>query len=81
MEWSGVEWSGVEWSGVEWSGVEWCGVLYGGVLRVGVPKALLPKGNGRYVYPRPQENGRAVCLSAHCVLVCCCTVGTSAWLR
>ena len=43
-----------------------------------VPKALLPEGNGRDVYPRVQVNGRAVCLSARCVLVCCCTAGTSA---
>ena len=44
----------------------------------GVPKALLPEGNGRDVYPRVHVNGRAVCLSARCVLVCCCTAGTSA---
>ena len=37
----------------------WCGVL----------KALLPEGNGRDVYPRVQVNGRAVCLSARCVLL------------
>ena len=47
----------------------------------GVPKALLPEGNGRDVYPRVQVTGRAVCLSARCVLVCCCTVGTSAQLH
>ena len=34
-------------------GVVWCGVL----------KVLLPKGNGRDVYPRVQVNGRAVCVS------------------
>ena len=40
-----------------------------------VPKALLPEGNGRDVHPRVQVNGRAVCLSARCVLGCCCTAG------
>ena len=49
-----------------------------GVVWCGVPKALLPQGNGLDVYPRVQVNGRAVCLSARCVLVCCCTAGTSA---
>ena len=49
-----------------------------GAVWCGVPKALLPEGNGRDVYPRVQVNRRAVCLSALCVLVCCCTAGTSA---
>ena len=53
------------------SSVVWCGV----------PKSLLPKGNGRDVYPRVHVNGRAVCLSARCVLVCCCTIETSAQLH
>ena len=44
----------------------------------GVPKALLPEGNDRDVYPRVQVNGKALCLNAHCVLVWCCTAGTSA---
>ena len=36
----------------------------------GVPKALLPKGNGRDVYPRVPVNGRAVCVArAPCVSV------------
>ena len=43
-----------------------------------MPKVLLPEGNGRDVYPRVQVNGRVVCLSARCVLVCCCTAGTCA---
>ena len=50
----------------------------GGVVCCGVPKALLPQDNGRDVYPRVQVNGRVVCLSARCVLVCCCTAGTYA---
>ena len=50
-----------------------CVVLCCVVLCCVVPKALLPEGNGRDVYPRVQVNGRAVCLSARCVLVCCCT--------
>ena len=54
--------------------VVWCCV----VLCCVVPKALLPEGNGRDVYPRVQVNGSAVCLSARCVLVCCCIAGTSA---
>ena len=45
-----------------------------GVFRF-VPKAPLPEGNGRDVYPRLEVNGRAVCLSARCVLVCCCIAG------
>ena len=49
-----------------WLGVVWCGVIW-----CGVPKALLPEGNGPDVYPRVQVNGRAVCLSAGCVPVCC----------
>ena len=53
--------------------VVWCGVVW-----CGVPKALLPEGKGRDVYPRVQVNGRAVCLSARCVLVCCCTAGSCA---
>ena len=43
-----------------------------------MPKALLPEGNCWDVYPQVQVNGRAVCLSARCVLVCCCTAGTCA---
>ena len=56
-------------------------VLCCAVLCCVVPKALLPEGNGRDVYPRVQVNGRAVCLSARSVLVCCCTAGTSAQLH
>ena len=55
----------------------YCVVLRCVVLCCGVPKALLPEGNGRDVYPRVQVNGRAVCQSACCVLVCCCIAGTS----
>ena len=55
-----------------------CCVVLCCVVCCGVPKALLPEGNGRDVYPRVQVNGRAVCLSARCVLVCCCSAGTSA---
>ena len=40
-----------------------------------VPNAPLPQGNGRDVYPQVQANGRVVCLSARCVLVCCCAAG------
>ena len=58
-----------------------CAVLCSAVPCCAVPKALLPKGNGRDVYPWVQVNGRAVCLSARCVLVCCCTAGTSAQLH
>ena len=48
----------------------WCGVMWCGVVWCGVPKALLPKGNGRDVYPRVQVNGRAVCVvRAPCVSV------------
>ena len=49
----------------------WCGVMW-------CAEGAVTEGNGRDVYPRVQVNGRAVCLSARCVLVCCCTVGTSA---
>ena len=59
-------------------GVLCCVVLCCAVLYYVVPKALLPEGNGRHVYPRVQVNGRAVCPSARCVLVCCCTAGTCA---
>ena len=46
--------------GVKWCHVVWCGVR----------KALLPKGNGRDVYPRLHVDGRAVCVvSALCVSV------------
>ena len=76
--WCGVVWCGVVWCGVVWCGVVWCGVVWCGVVWCGVPKALLPEGNGRDVYPRVQVNGRAVCLSVRCVLVCCCPAGTSA---
>ena len=55
-----------------------CGVVCCVLAWRGVPKALLPKGNGQDVYPRVQINGRAVCLSARCVLVCRCTAGTYA---
>ena len=58
-----------------------CVVLCCVVLCCVVPKALLPEGNGRDVYPRVQVNRRAVCLSARCVLVCCCTAGTCAVLH
>ena len=51
-----------------------CGAAVLGV----VPKALLPEANGRDVYQPIEVNGRAVCLSARCVLVCCCTAGTRA---
>ena len=70
--WCGVVWCGVVWCGVVWCGVVWCGVVWCGVVWCGVPKALLQEGNGRDVYPRVQVNRRAVCLSAHCVPVCCC---------
>ena len=73
--WCGVVWCGVVWCGVVWCGVVWCGVVWCGVVWCGVLKALLPEGNGRDVYPRVQVNGRAVCLSARCVLVCCCIAG------
>ena len=70
-----------------WCGMV-CGVVWGrggagrgGAGWCGVPKALLPEGNGRDVYPRVQVNGRAVCLSVRCVLMCCCTGGTSAQLH
>ena len=62
----------------------WYNVGCNALVWQAVPKALLPKGSGRDVYPRVQVNRRAVCLSARCVLVCCCTVGTSArshWAR
>ena len=55
-----------------------CVVLCCVVLCCVVPKALLPEGNGRDVYPRVHVNGRAVCLSARCVLVCYCTAGNCA---
>ena len=76
--WCGVVWCGVVWCGVVWCGVVWCGVVWCGVVWCGVPKVLLLEGNGRDVYQRVQVNGWAVCLSARCVLVCCCTAGTSA---
>ena len=83
VAWGGVVWGTVGWGGAGWCGdvgygVVWCGVVRCGVVWGGVPKALLPEGNGREVYPRVQVNGRAVCLSARCVLVCCCTAGTCA---
>ena len=37
--------------------------------------------DGTDVYPLVQANGRAVCQSARCVLVCCCTVRTTATLH
>ena len=74
----GVGWGGVVWYSGAWRGVVWGGAVRRGVAWCGVPKALLPEGNGRDVYPRVQVNGRAVCLSARCVLVCCCTAGTCA---
>ena len=58
-----------------------CVVVWCGVVCCVVPIALLPEGNGRDVYPRVQVNGRAVCRSARCVPVCCCTTGTSAQLQ
>ena len=45
--------------------VRWCSVVW-----CGVPKALLPKGNGRDVYPRVQVNGRAVCVARALCVVC-----------
>ena len=83
VAWCGVVWCGavrcgVVWCGVVWCGVVWCGVVWCGVVWCGVPKALLPEGNGWDVDPRVQVIGRAVCVSARCVLVCCCTAGTSA---
>ena len=81
--WCGVVWCGVVRCGVVWCGVVWCGVVWCCVVcrRRCYQKAMAgSEGNGR-VYPRVQVNGRAVCLSARCVLVCCCTVGTSAQLH
>ena len=73
MWWCG----GLVWARVGWAMV-CCAAVRCGAVWCGVPKALLPEGNGRDVYPRVQVNGRAVCLSARCVLVCCCTAGTCA---
>ena len=52
-------------------GVVWCGVVLCGVVWCGVPKALLPKGNGRDVYPRAKVNGRGCvcCVRAACAYV------------
>ena len=69
--WCGVVWCGVVWCGVVWCGVVWCGVVCCGVVWCGVPKALLPKGNGRDVYPRAKVNGLGCvcCVRAVCVYV------------
>ena len=73
--WCGVVWCGVVWCGVVWCGVVWCGVVWCGVVWCGVVwcaegavtrrqwPGCLPTGTGK-------REG--------CVLVCCCTAGTSA---
>ena len=58
--------------------VKQCLTAFGGHVWCRVAKALLPQGNGADVYPRIHVNGRAVCLSTHCVLVCCCAPVTYA---
>ena len=44
-----------------------CEVVSCGVVWCGVPKALLPKGNGRDVYPRVQVNAGLCVLCARCL--------------
>ena len=61
---------GVVWCGVVWCGVVWCGVVWCGVVWCGVPKALLPKGNGRDVYPRAKVNGLGCVCCVRCVCIC-----------